>query len=911
MDQTASQRLIETKLQPPNLTRNNIPRAAVLDALSGAAHVSAYLVAAPGSGKSTIMRQIYDACALNDVRLGWLSLDGRDKTPSQFLGYFCEMLSRAGVIDQQDVFQQTGLTNAEDIDLAFSLINQAAARVSFPTAVFLDDFQALQDVQILAGLSGFLDAKSENLRVFIAARAQPELQMQKRVMTGSFIRLDHESLNFQKSEAEAFFKKSMSENITPEDIEHLLQSTEGWAAGLQIASISRKTAAGQLPLIPSEFSGASNQVVQYLSDNVFQTLPDDIQDFLLATAPLNRFCSDLCRHIRGRKGNAAALEWLLDHNLFLVALDNSGTWFRYHHMFAEFLMHTARKTRHHPREDICQRASDWCRNNGLMDEAVDYLLTIGDHPNAAQLIAELSPQLARQKGDTVTLIRWIESLPEAERQLYPAMMLDYAFSLSFSLDTERALDIVRDVRTHFAAPGDASPARKDTLAYADTVEALTFAARDACNEALRLIGKARQDWAGADTGILGILSNIAAYCHMTKNQSGPAAREVVDARMSGLRSGSGYVSIWADCIDSMALCRAGDLEGAKEPLNRALLEISKERDSDLLLLLVQLLAANRAYLSGDIASAQAHFAAGAGFSASFGPVEPLIISHTIRAWIAAQSGASETALKFVENGIGLGLRRGLPRLAFSLIGQKISLLSLQNEKRAALGFAERWGVLNGTWKSRFGPDADALDHIHKRILAELAIVEGRHAEAVRILSHMERIKGHRAPLADGIRLKLLKAHALAQAQDEDAALRDLGKAAQLAIDSGVIAPFIEYQLYAVPLLQETLRRRRDVDTPIGLIASSAEAQVLARLVPDNGPSPHAQESDPPMIPDPLTDREAELLRLAESGMTNAQIAAHLIISQATVKWHLHNAFQKLGAKNRTSALLVARKFDLL
>jgi len=61
----------------------------------------------------------------------------------------------------------------------------------------------------------------------------------------------------------------------------------------------------------------------------------------------------------------------------------------------------------------------------------------------------------------------------------------------------------------------------------------------------------------------------------------------------------------------------------------------------------------------------------------------------------------------------------------------------------------------------------------------------------------------------------------------------------------------------------------------------------------------------------LTERETEMLRLAVLGQSNAQIAGTLLISTSTVKWHLHNAFQKLDAQNRSAAVAKARELGLL
>lgn len=283
----------------------------------------------------------------------------------------------------------------------------------------------------------------------------------------------------------------------------------------------------------------------------------------------------------------------------------------------------------------------------------------------------------------------------------------------------------------------------------------------------------------------------------------------------------------------------------------------------------------------------------------------------MRAWCAALAGDHARALELTEHGVALGLRHGVPRLTLSLIGQQISFLTLAGQTGAANRLAERWGVLDDSWKSRFRPETEALHLIQKKILAELAICEGRFDEAVIGINLLERRLKSNIALADAVRLKILKSHALAQIGQTDDAAREISKAARLSHDSGTLVPFLEYAACATPLLQDVIQRREMVDTPRDILEASAEGQLLALIMPKRAEAkPEDAEEEEDAI-DALTEREIELLRLIESGMTNAQIAAHLVITVATVKWHLHNAFQKLGVRNRMGALAAARKHGLL
>ena len=85
-----------------------------------------------------------------------------------------------------------------------------------------------------------------------------------------------------------------------------------------------------------------------------------------------------------------------------------------------------------------------------------------------------------------------------------------------------------------------------------------------------------------------------------------------------------------------------------------------------------------------------------------------------------------------------------------------------------------------------------------------------------------------------------------------------------------------------------------------------DAAVQARLVE----ATRLPASTPPQLPDGLTDREGEVLRLIASGRSNGEIAGLLFVSEATVKTHVHHIFAKTASRDRSQAVAYAHRHGL-
>ncbi len=134
---------------------------------------------------------------------------------------------------------------------------------------------------------------------------------------------------------------------------------------------------------------------------------------------LGRFTPELCDAVLGREDSAAVLAELARSNMFLVALDARGEWYRYHHLFGELLrLELGREAA----PALRRRAAAWCRAHGLVEDAIEYAAAAGDAETVAELLVEhhLEFVWGGRLEQFLGWVRWLPSELLLEHPLLPA-----------------------------------------------------------------------------------------------------------------------------------------------------------------------------------------------------------------------------------------------------------------------------------------------------------------------------------------------------------------------------------------------------------------------------------------------------------------------------------------------------------
>jgi len=233
-----------------------------------------------------------------------------------------------------------------------------------------------------------------------------------------------QDLRFAGEETEAFLHRTLGFAVSAESAQALERRTEGWAAGLQMAALSlrgraRTQGADATALDFVAFDGGHHYIIDYLAAEVMRQQPAEVCAFLRQTAILDRFNASLCDAVTGRCDSQAMLAHLEKANLFLIPLDDQRQWYRYHHLFADFLR---AESAEQEQRALHRQASQWYEAHGLTSEAIKHALAGRHQASAVRLIRSNVDETLRNGGFTAVL-NWVNALPEEVVRAHKATIL--------------------------------------------------------------------------------------------------------------------------------------------------------------------------------------------------------------------------------------------------------------------------------------------------------------------------------------------------------------------------------------------------------------------------------------------------------------------------------------------------------
>jgi len=357
--------LLATKLSVPVPRSRLVHRLRLIQQLQQGMDRSLTLISAPvGFGKSTLLSEWLTS---HPIRTAWLSLEPEDDEPTRFFSYLLAALQAHAphLVETMQMALQPLHSSSMETMLTL-LINdlQRRAATQEHMVLVLDNYQAITDESIHQAFSFLLEHRPPLMHLVLATREDPPLPLPLLRGRGDVLELRAADLRFAQEEATSFLVEVMKLPLSQEECALLQARTEGWITGLQLAALSLQGRKDTRAFIMA-FSGSQHYVMDYLIQEVLKQQSAAVQDFLLHTCILDRLCAPLCDAIREQGGSQAMLDYLERANLFLVALVETGQWYRYHRLFAEALRQQLHQTDPSFVAELHHRANRWYQQRGL------------------------------------------------------------------------------------------------------------------------------------------------------------------------------------------------------------------------------------------------------------------------------------------------------------------------------------------------------------------------------------------------------------------------------------------------------------------------------------------------------------------------------------------------------------------
>ncbi|MCA9983036.1 MAG: hypothetical protein KDE59_02035 [Anaerolineales bacterium] len=869
--------LLRTKLAAPPPRAKVVARPHLVARLQRGLAGRLSLVSAPaGFGKTSLVSAWLAEC---DRPVAWLSLDEEDSDPVRFFRYFIAGLQSIHPDLGEAVAAALALPQPPPLKTAVAgLLNELDARATELVFV-LDDFHLLHANAIHEALTYFLERQPPQLHMVIVTREDPFFPLPRWRARGELTELRARDLRFTTAEAAAFLTAGMGLNLTAAQIAKLRDKTEGWVSGLQLAALSLRGREDIDDFVDS-FAGSNRFILDYLIEEVFLQQTEEVRRFLMQTAVLEQLTAPLCDAVIQQAGSSQTmLERLEQANLFIVPLDESRQWFRYHHLFADLLRQRLR-TEKLDTALFHQRAADWYNEQGLFHGAINHFLAAAAWDQAATLIEAHSGEL-QKSGQNGTLLRWMKALPREVTERYPALCLDYAWALALQgqpAEAERLLTLAE------AAFRDV-PAR-----YGLVLSAQIHVARirhdlprtiELSQRALELIPAEAAEPRSALTLNLGI-----AYWQMGRLAEAGAA--LATAQEAAGVAQNHHVRLLALGFGSMALAAQGQWLQAADQLRAALKSGATSPASSVIHLVLGALL----FEWNQLDEAESHLQQAIDLAQASGNSELECSAH--RQWALlkqalGQAPAARAALTLAEQVAGA---QAPPQTSARNSAVAVEIALAQNDLATAQVQLAAMPVPAAA--SLFFPTLCLAP-------ARLALAQGQLSAAAEQLA-AEYARAQQAGCRYGqVEVRLWQALA---ADRPDRAVDFLAEALLLAQPGNLLRTFLDKGPALIPLLHRAIGQQ---------IAPEYAARLLA-LLGGPVPAPDSATPAPPAVPmpvDAISEREIEVLQLLADGHSNQEIARALVVSANTVKSHLKSIYGKLDVHSRREAVSRARILHLI
>ena len=901
--------LLATKVHVPPLHGNLVNRADLVTRLNDgiARGCRLTLISAPaGYGKSTLLSKWQ---AQVNLPVAWLSLEKGENTPARFWSYFVAALNTIEKVQQANIgssiLQASRTLQPGSMEVQITeLINQLST-LDDPICLVLDDLHALSENQIhqdLTFLIEHLPQDAHSLHLVATSRMDPPWPLARWRARRELNELRATDLRFGYDETEQFLQGALNFKLSPQEIAALQDRTEGWIAGLQMAAFSmqarlNKQGPESVSLFIKTFSGSNRFILDYLLDEVFSQQSEDVRSFMYQTSILDQLTAPLCDAVVDKPGSQAYLDQLERANLFLIPLDEEQRWYRYHHLFGDFLRKQLKQFCPERIPQLQQRASDWYAGQHMPSEAIRHALAAGDIDRVHQAVSGNALAML-ENAELFDVLRNFDELPSHQVSSNRWLCMAYAWAKAYADPSDGMCELLQQAEEVLDKVEKESE-RKHLSSHLAAIKAYLAWMNGEAELALEFVQRAMENLPEEDWAARTHLLNIQGLALQYQGDFLEATRSFEAALAVGKKIGRVHELLYTSCNLAYALLLQSHLH---EAFSLCQIAVYKTEETGQSLQRYPVLAHAYATKSNillewnELESAVSLARQGVALAEQWGQADAL--NFALSCLSETLGAAGEFAEAFAVNQQAMRVT--------GTISPWYARISAENEIMLLLAKGDVVEAEHKFGKSftNFSEDAN-----QKQLFMEMSLryQQNRFLDVINTLEiTLDGLqqKGWNLLWIKLMPLYALSLQALGRMEEAQEALERCLAAAE---PEGYIRIFVERGAPMAALLESIRSRGVKVDYITKLLA--------AFDLPEEKPKPGRTGSA--TLPsagvnlvEPLSERELDVLRLLNSHLSVPEIASEMMLAPSTLRTHIRNIYLKLDVHGRLEALQKARDLGL-
>ncbi|GHP00526.1 helix-turn-helix transcriptional regulator [Reticulibacter mediterranei] len=906
--------LLLPKLQLPRHQPSLLQRDHLLTLLDQGLEYKVTLISvAAGYGKTTLVSHwLTTRSQRSDFpHAACITFDEGDNDPIRFWRYMiaaCQQWQPELGKGALDLLHEHLLPSFKPLDAMLIALLNDVSHLEHPGMLILDNLHVITSPQIAATLSFFLEHLPASLHLVLLVRGDPPFSLARLRARNEVLDISPLSMCFSLEETSAFLAQELSFTLSPRAVHQVYERLEGWPVGLRfLVEMLRWSAHEQeIEHILTAFFGSTEHSISrqalnihdYFLHEIFHTLSEEMQTFLLHTCMLPRLTASLCDALTKRDDSVHLLTMLRKGDCFLMSLDWEGTWARYHPLFAEAMQQEARRSLGEERiRALAIRASRWYEADGLLPEAIETAFTAAAYHRAARLIARSleQHQQINEPGTTewYRLKRWLERLPEADLEHHPDLCLYAARNLLFhSLEApsckERIHHLLLVAEHHW----------RETNTTAKLAEVFAFRALLARQEgrilqsvswatqALAWLPQKAVTWRILALSAVGIgelhngilvtaREHFLAVLPLNEQQGSPTGARATRSRLS-------RVSF-----------EMGELRQAAEQLRQIQAEARSVSDHDDIAR-TQGELAQIFYQWNDLAAAEqaAHEALLLGEQMNIEEVQAR--ASALLAHIEHRHGQTAQAMHRLT--AWLAQRQTTASLHTSReVQARLVRIQLADDDLASV---RRWAVSHQNNEERVPRYQRQCEQL---LRARFFLARAETITAIELLEQLSTAALRTGHLHFRLEVQVVLALAYAKLRAYEKAREQLVEVLETTRGEGYLRLFLDEGKELALLLRALLPSLHEKALLVYV------RQILGAFAQESRSSDEQKVVDTMLLPEPLSPQEQKVLRLLVAGNSNAEMASALVVSINTIRTHVQSIYRKLGVHNRLAASAVANQ----